>query len=306
MYHDTAFANESMDGRSKTTEAHAREEPPKKTGDQDRGSSNNIQQTEARKSAPPNIQVEARSAVTIKQGSFNARKSDDAARRQLTKSMDARAPDKEQVQKNAGPDTPSSSIWKLLTCSQAGCVSRSALRNCLGVFSSQKSNRTSVGKSMPKMKKSRPRPILITPKRRFERERQGGSLKKKRNRVHFFMPRSRSIFSLHIVEPSNTAIRRWLAFMLLPLVYESWTFPYRLALAEPSLSSGLFVVDVIVDFLMIVSDMHVFVLTRGLNNLLCVCVCVCIYIYIYIYIYTHAYIYMHTHIHTYTLTYMHA
>jgi hypothetical protein len=261
-----AFASNDMAGN----EVRVREGKKPEAPQQGRGSNNAVRQMDPKKPPQPNVQVDVRSAATIVQSSFNARKSDEITRRTHAKSMDAHLVEHGgRTKNNAGSDTAaapkSSSISKMLMCFPTCYLSRSTLKNCLGVFSSRKSKQNQVSKSMPKIKKSRPRSILITPQRRYERERQSGQLKKKRGRVHFFMPRSRSIFSLRIVEPSNKAVRRWLAFMLLPLVYESWTFPFRLALAEPSLYSSLFVMDVIVDFLMVV------------RVCVCVCVCVCAY-----------------------------
>ncbi len=119
-------------------------------------------------------------------------------------------------------------------------------------FFSGKNGRVPGRKMLIKSKKGPVRTILITPQRRYEREKQHSLHKKKRHRVHFFMPKSKSIFSLHIVEPTNIVVKRWLGFMVFPLVYEVWAFPYRLSLSEPSMSSRTFVMDVIIDFIMLV------------------------------------------------------
>jgi hypothetical protein len=71
--------------------------------------------------------------------------------------------------------------------------------------------------------------------------------------VHFFIPQNKRVSLVRIVEPTNRAIQRWLAVMVLPLVYEAWSLPYRLALEDPSLSSGLLVADVVADVLIAVS-----------------------------------------------------
>jgi hypothetical protein len=96
--------------------------------------------------------------------------------------------------------------------------------------------------------------ILISPQRRHELDRLLAFRKRKRHRVHFFIPQNKRVVFLRMMEPNNKSVQRWLALMVLPLVYEAWSLPYRLALDEPSISSGLFIADIIVDSLMVVRN----------------------------------------------------
>jgi hypothetical protein len=108
--------------------------------------------------------------------------------------------------------------------------------------------RRSVTKPQAKNKKS----ILITPQRRYELDRLLAFRKRKRQRVHFFIPQNKRVVFLRMMEPNSKTVQRWLALMVLPLVYEAWSLPYRLALEVPSISSGLLVADMVVDSLMVV------------------------------------------------------
>jgi hypothetical protein len=97
--------------------------------------------------------------------------------------------------------------------------------------------------------------ILMTPaKRAIRAELQSkGKLKRQRlKKVHFQLPKSaHRRTSVHSLNPNMQFVQRWLMFMVLPLSYEVWAFPYRLALGYPTLnphdSYSTFVSDALCD-----------------------------------------------------------
>jgi hypothetical protein len=101
--------------------------------------------------------------------------------------------------------------------------------------------------------KSKYKSILISPERRHDLDRLRLLRKAKRRHVHFFIPQNKRMVFLRIMDPHSRGVQVWLALMVFPLVYETWSLPYRLALEEPSLSSGLLVSDAIADAFMVVS-----------------------------------------------------
>jgi hypothetical protein len=90
--------------------------------------------------------------------------------------------------------------------------------------------------------------ILLTNERREERLSRRKVLKK----VYFNIPESGTQeWKFKPINPNSHLLLRWNMFMLLPLGYEVWAFPYRLALGVPSISSQMtlttldFAIDII-------------------------------------------------------------
>ena len=78
--------------------------------------------------------------------------------------------------------------------------------------------------------------ILITPERKAELLTQRKLLKK----VFFNVPKkAKPWWQNEPIEPYSPFVQRWRMFMLLPLGYEAWAFPYRLALGVPSMSNNM-------------------------------------------------------------------
>ena len=64
--------------------------------------------------------------------------------------------------------------------------------------------------------------------------------KKTLKRVYFRLDeKAKSWYQFEPWDPYHSFIQRWHMFMLLPLGYEVWAFPYRLALGVPSVSSQM-------------------------------------------------------------------
>ncbi len=72
---------------------------------------------------------------------------------------------------------------------------------------------------------------------------------KRLRKVHFRLPKSVKHQRLvgQALDPKSAPIRHWQAIMLIPLSYETWAFPYRLALGYPSLQSQTCIADLICD-----------------------------------------------------------
>jgi hypothetical protein len=80
------------------------------------------------------------------------------------------------------------------------------------------------------------RSILVTDERKAERQSKRQVLK----RVFFNIPtKGQVLWKITPFTPNNIIIQRWRTFMLFPLGYEVWAFPYRLALGIPSISSQM-------------------------------------------------------------------
>ena len=106
-----------------------------------------------------------------------------------------------------------------------------------------------IGRTLDKQRTKHARSILITEQRRLER-----SLRPKAaielQRVHFRLPKAK-LPSL-IWEPldnSAKAVRIWSRCLLLPIVWELWVFPFRLAFCDVERNEAMFVyhVDTICD-----------------------------------------------------------
>ena len=82
--------------------------------------------------------------------------------------------------------------------------------------------------------------ILLTAAKREMRAnlKSRGQLKRQRlKKVHFQLPKSsQKRTNVRSLDPNMQFVQRWLKFMVLPLSYELWAFPYRLALGFPSTS----------------------------------------------------------------------
>eukprot|EP00960_Hanusia_phi_P036563 752396-Hanusia_phi.AAC.4 len=74
--------------------------------------------------------------------------------------------------------------------------------------------------------------ILVTPERKIQKL-KSSQAKKKIRKVHFRLPKSKNDRKLHILEPGSAFLEKWLRFMMLPLSYELWAFPFRLAFCDP-------------------------------------------------------------------------
>ena len=93
-------------------------------------------------------------------------------------------------------------------------------------------------------------PILLTEERKAEIE-VGRKLLK---RVFFNIPKKKSQKKkFKPIEANNPWLVQWNMFMLLPLGFEVWAFPYRLALGVPTLSNQMAItsLDFVVDMLLI-------------------------------------------------------
>jgi hypothetical protein len=92
-------------------------------------------------------------------------------------------------------------------------------------------------------------PILITEQRRLERNlRPKAAIELQR--VHFRLPKAkRSWFICEPLESSAKAVRIWSRCLLLPIVWEVWAFPFRLAFCDVEQNEARFVyhVDIFCD-----------------------------------------------------------
>jgi hypothetical protein len=89
--------------------------------------------------------------------------------------------------------------------------------------------------------------ILLTSEKRIARD-EMKSKTKRLKKVHFNLPKAaKSRRTAQALDPKSPIVCRWLSIMLLPLSYEVWAFPYRLALGSPSLTSKICNSDIISD-----------------------------------------------------------
>ena len=72
-------------------------------------------------------------------------------------------------------------------------------------------------------------------------------------RVHFRIPKAKKQRSFAPVDVSGRKIQMWLIAVLVPLAWEIWAFPFRLAFCDIVLGNALFVyhVDVACDVLFV-------------------------------------------------------
>jgi hypothetical protein len=95
---------------------------------------------------------------------------------------------------------------------------------------------------------SRPTSILITEKKRLERNNRPKAVTELR-RVHFRIPKAKRSWRLHLLEPAGAAVKYWRMGLLLPIAWEIWAFPFRLAFFNVEQQERMFVytVDVACD-----------------------------------------------------------
>ena len=87
-----------------------------------------------------------------------------------------------------------------------------------------------------KSAKSVRKTILLSPDRKLDGHKDLRRLKK----VYFNIPKGDKVWwKFEPMDPRSSFVQRWLMFMLFPLGYEVWAFPYRLALGVPSLSTQM-------------------------------------------------------------------
>ena len=108
--------------------------------------------------------------------------------------------------------------------------------------------------------KAKSRSILLTAERKSSGTTQKqGKLRLKK--VHFLLPKTSSTKrTVQSLDPNATFVQHWLNITILPLSYEMWAFPYRLALGIPSTSSALCYADAIGDCFFLV-DMFISLIT---------------------------------------------
>ena len=96
---------------------------------------------------------------------------------------------------------------------------------------------------------NRPTSILITEKKRLERNNRPKAVTELR-RVHFRVPKAkRSWRLLGPVDSSVAAVQYWRMALLLPVAWELWAFPFRLAYCDIERNQAMFVynIDIIGD-----------------------------------------------------------
>jgi hypothetical protein len=96
---------------------------------------------------------------------------------------------------------------------------------------------------------NRPTSILITEKKRLERNNRPKVVTELR-RVHFRVPKAkRSWRLLGPVDSSAAAVQYWRMALLLPVAWELWAFPFRLAYCDIERNQAMFVynIDIIGD-----------------------------------------------------------
>eukprot|EP00960_Hanusia_phi_P042450 755500-Hanusia_phi.AAC.2 len=76
-----------------------------------------------------------------------------------------------------------------------------------------------------------PEPILVTSKRKGIKQ----DAESESKHVHFKIPRASSQGRFHLFHHKSKILARWHSIMLLPLSYEPWAYPFRLAFCNPGL-----------------------------------------------------------------------
>jgi len=106
--------------------------------------------------------------------------------------------------------------------------------------------------------------ILLTPTRRHVRDALHSSSMMPTRRVHFKIARKLDGPTLHPVEPGSVYIKIWQQLMLLPIIWEIWSFPFRLAfgnietdvntwgLPVDGVADCMFLSDIVVGFMTII------------------------------------------------------
>ena len=94
----------------------------------------------------------------------------------------------------------------------------------------------SVRKSLSKIK-----PILLTPARRLKRDALVSDITGPTRRVHFKIARNRDTSAFQPLEPGSVLVKRWLQLMVVPVTWEIWSFPFRLAFGDIEAGLNIFV-----------------------------------------------------------------
>ena len=106
--------------------------------------------------------------------------------------------------------------------------------------------------------------ILLNPTRRLARDALHNSSMMPTRRVHFKIARNLEGPILHPVEPGSEYLKMWQKLILLPIIWEIWSFPFRLAfgnietdvnmwgLIGDGIADCMFVVDILVGFMTII------------------------------------------------------
>ena len=93
--------------------------------------------------------------------------------------------------------------------------------------------------------------IMLTPTRRLERDALHNSSMLPARQVHFKIARKIDGPAFHPVEPGSVYIRMWQWLLVLPIIWEIWSFPFRLSFGDIEAGIHLWVlkVDLIADVL---------------------------------------------------------
>ena len=97
----------------------------------------------------------------------------------------------------------------------------------------------SVRKSLSKIT-----PILLTPARRLERDALVSDITGPTRRVHFKIARNRDTSAFQPLEPGSVLVKRWLQLMVVPVTWEIWSFPFRLAFGDIQTGLNILVLKV--------------------------------------------------------------
>eukprot|EP00961_Rhodomonas_salina_P265077 3583172-Rhodomonas_salina.1 len=73
-------------------------------------------------------------------------------------------------------------------------------------------------------------------------------VKVKNKRVNFRLPKSRQHHTFEPFEPDSLVLRRWAHFMVIPLSYEVWAWPFRLAFGEAEFNAAV-TADIVFDII---------------------------------------------------------
>ncbi len=102
-------------------------------------------------------------------------------------------------------------------------------------------------KTLPVHKRKKRSSILSSNSHKHDNRKKS---KAKLKKVHFLLPKvaaAKEVSFWKPYDPKFPLIRRWMIVMLLPLSYEIWAFPYRLALGFPSIRSRICLADLLCD-----------------------------------------------------------
>jgi len=111
------------------------------------------------------------------------------------------------------------------------------------------------------------RPIIISPQRRSEKKKITEGQGHLRTRVHFRIPKTKKQRSFAPIDGSAREIQMWLIAVLVPLSWEIWAFPFRLAFCDIEHGKALFVyhVDIACDVMFVFDMIGVRVIPFGVR-----------------------------------------